>query len=120
MFSVRGRVIFAESGEACLTVQHAVACSGCAGCRTVERLVRIPGVWEKQTELTLSMSTGDGIKLLIQSLVLPLFGFVSGALAASSLELGEPMVIGGALLGLMTGMVLCRKQSFNKIHIDRG
>lgn len=120
MFSLRGRVIAGQSGEACLAVRPAVTCGGCSGCRDMERQIRIPGIWEEEAELTLSMSTVDGVKLLVQSLVLPLSGFLSGALAANSLQLGEPMVIGGALLGLLAGMALCRKQSFNKIQIDRG
>ncbi|MBD3649559.1 MAG: SoxR reducing system RseC family protein [Pseudomonadales bacterium] len=120
MFKVHGRVTAAEAGDCRVIFAPPSDCGGCDGCRVRERQIRIPGRWEEQTELTFSMSTRDGVRLLTQSLVLPLIGFVLGAVVANSLQLSELLVIGGALAGLVTGIVSCRTQTFNSIYIDRG
>jgi len=67
--------------------------------------------------LEFSMSIRSQCLLLLNSLLLPLLGFILGAVIAEGFKFAEGQVIVSSLIGLFTGILFCRKFSLRKLNI---
>ncbi len=115
MLSVCGRVT--GRGPAGVWVKFEGAeegCRRCAGACRAKGPVHLP-LKSPVDEIVVSV---DVLLLLAHSFGLPLAGFVLGALAAEAANFTEAVTILGALLGMGAGIVLCKTQSFDRIHIS--
>lgn len=98
--------------------------AGCAGCVqgackqkiTTRRRVELPG--EYHTGVELSLSLHNHLVLLLHSLVLPLMGFVLGAVTVNGMQVSEPLVIAGSVAGLLLGIMVCKVQSFDRLKLS--
>ena len=64
------------------------------------------------------MSSRDQWILLVNTLLLPLCGFLAGASLTYMVALNDLVAFGGALVGLGLGMAMCRRQSLERVVIE--
>ena len=99
---------------------HNENCSSCpSGCSqkpvtTIALPCDPPGHWAGESLQTgsrveISMSLRSQAWLLLNSLLLPLVGFVSGAVIADQLTSNESIILVSSVFGMGIGIVLCRK-----------
>ena len=69
------------------------------------------------SSLVIGLDSGDGLKLLFHSLLLPLAGLLTGVSVASYFSLADSAVLAGAVIGFVTGLTLCQIQSLDNIQI---
>ncbi|MFT7688922.1 MAG: positive regulator of sigma E activity [Candidatus Azotimanducaceae bacterium] len=67
--------------------------------------------------LEFSISMASQLLLLLNSLLLPLIGFIIGAIIAEFFALTEVQQVLSSLIGLVVGIVFCRKFSLTKLNI---
>ena len=72
---------------------------------------------DSASHIEFSINMNSQISLLLNSLILPLLGFVLGAVVAESLGYTEVQVILFSIIGLITGILLCRKISIYCLKI---
>jgi positive regulator of sigma E activity len=77
----------------------------------------VTGEAEPGSSLVLGLDSGDGLKLLLHSLLLPLAGLLTGVSVASYFSLADSAVLAGAVIGFATGLTLCQIQSLDNIQI---
>ncbi|MFT5210852.1 MAG: hypothetical protein ACI9CE_002583 [Flavobacterium sp.] len=69
------------------------------------------------SHIEFSINMNSQLSLLLNSLLLPLLGFVLGAVVAESLGSAEVQVILCSMIGLIIGILLCRKISISCLKI---
>lgn len=98
-----------------------VARQGCTGCgsgcarSTVNELI-VPGTFKGQIELSISLS--EQLRVLVNSLLLPLFGFIIGTGFTHFTGATEWIVVSGGMLGLVIGLWSCRTKNWNTIEMN--
>lgn len=120
MINARGRVAVRDAGGAWVRFDSLENCPGCAcSCAPGEKdAVYIPGLPIGETDVVLSLSTGNSLKLLVHSIVMPLAGFVGASLIARFFNAGDAVTVAASLAGMGLGIALCKTQSFNRIHFE--
>lgn len=97
-------------------IEH-LRCGGCTkGCFQDEAIVVLPGDYGSEIEITLSL--GDQLVVLTNTLLLPLAGFIVGAVICDYVQPYEIGVVAGALGGLAAGVGLCRTQSYTRLNFS--
>jgi positive regulator of sigma E activity len=99
-------------------------CSSCSqACRQSDSIsIELPAselrklIGSQQVELV--MNTKMQMKLLVNSILLPLFGFVAGALVADFLHINDLAALGCSLVGLALGVLACRRFSYAHLQIS--
>ncbi|MEJ6517046.1 MAG: SoxR reducing system RseC family protein [Pseudomonadales bacterium] len=66
----------------------------------------------------LVMNSSLQMKLMLNSILLPLFGFVTGALVSDSLQLNDFGAVTCSLIGLALGILACRRFSYSHLQIS--
>jgi len=105
-----------------LSVERA-ACGACrSGCKESVRLQLPSDVLESSylpavgAGIEVSMSLREQTNLLLNSLMLPMAGFVLGSCLATSIDPSDPVVVMGALVGFLAGVVVCKRASFKALR----
>lgn len=68
--------------------------------------------------LIVSMRPADQWVLLVNTLLFPLLGFVAGAILAQWILPNDLAAFAGAVIGTGAGVLVCRKQSFDRVEIE--
>jgi len=92
-------------------------CSGCSRHCSDRQLVTLPGEFE-QDSIKISLSGRVWVKLLVNSLYLPLAMFVILPWFASHMTTSAMVQGSVAVLGLALGIIGCRRMTFNDIKIE--
>jgi len=99
------------------------ACGACrSGCKESVRLQLPSDVLESSylpavgAGIEVSMSLREQTNLLLNSLMLPMAGFVLGSCLATWIDPSDPVVVMGALVGFLAGVVVCKRASFKALR----
>ena len=95
-------------------------CAGCSGCASKTRkLIRVESdqLSARGEAVEISLGLSQFCFLLVSSLFLPLLGFVGGAVGAELANLSEVRGVGFSLLGLILGVLICRRLPYRQISI---
>lgn len=119
VITTTARVVSYNSRMTLVEIEPA-GCVGCVegGCKQKmypRSRVEIPGEYHSSVELSLSLH--NHLVLLLHSLMLPLVGFVLGAVTVSGNQVGEPLVIAGSVTGLLLGILVCKVQSHDRLKL---
>lgn len=117
MISVVGQVV----GQSDAGTRIQTSSAGCLGCNAHcdgSQIVLLPGISsENRQSLKLSLGNFAFVRVVFNSLGLPLIGFVMGASIAHFLSGSDFVTFSGALTGLGLGALLCRRQTLDLIEI---
>lgn len=112
--SVIGHVVERKAGQTIVRVERK-GCASCArGCSEAV-LVTLPPL--TSDVVALELSARDRLLAMVNSLFLPLAGFIAGAIVANVVTASEVHIIAGSLVGLAAGVAACRIQPFHKLKI---
>jgi len=100
------------------------ACGTCrSGCKESVKLQLPSDVIESSclpavgAAMEMTMSLREQMNLLLNSLMLPIAGFVLGSCLAAWLDPSDSVVVMGALVGFLAGVVVCKRASFRALSI---
>ena len=92
-------------------------CDGGCGCQCRKAATfRLPPVGGRR--VCISLRSVDRFVLLVNTLVMPLGGFIAGAIVAQWAHPGDVAAFAGAMVGLGIGLLICRGQSFERVVIE--
>jgi positive regulator of sigma E activity len=113
---IKARVVENRDGVALLQPE-AAGCGGCQGCGVrLPRTFELPNRSEQAgSVIALSMSPTNQLFVLLNTLWLPLLGFVLGVMIGSSLSSSEIFQVFVGLAGLLAGLAGCRRLEFSRI-----
>lgn len=116
MAGFAGEIIERRSDAVLVRVDANECDAGCScNCRKVTT-ISLPPV--RGRKLNISMRPGDQCVLLVNTLIIPLCGFVAGASLAQWISANDLLAFAGAILGLGIGVVVCRRHSFDRVVIE--
>ena len=100
-----------------LILLEPVNCGGCLKrCGARKSLTAIlQGNYASSVEISLTFH--NQMILLINSLLLPLLGFVLGGFVGQWIATNDMVVVGCAVIGLMLGVKVCKPQSQERLNI---
>ena len=81
------------------------------------QMIRLPDICQSATHVEISMNGLNQVRLLFNSLMLPLIGFLLGATLANQLWLSELVTVVFSLVGMALGLLACSEQSTQRLII---
>ncbi len=100
------------------------ACGACSsGCKASMKLNLPPDIVESSSELIagaameVRMSLREQLNLLLNSLMLPMAGFVLGSCLAAWIDPSDPVVVIGAVVGFVAGVFACKRASYSALSV---
>lgn len=111
-----GEIVARKPGKVVVKVA-ATGCGSACGCgRAARTMLELPSC--EGERIRLSMTPRDLYVLLANTLLLPLVGFLLGAVLGQAVFENDWLALGGALVGFGVGMSLCRGQSLERVVIE--
>ncbi len=110
------RVIRGQRGSTRVAV-HPDGCQGCAiSCGRADPVqISLPGEYEGEVELI--MTPRDQFIVLMNSLMIPLGGFLAGVLAGYLPGFPWFVQVALSLAGMLIGVWLCKAQNFDRLKV---
>ncbi|MCZ6502019.1 MAG: SoxR reducing system RseC family protein [Gammaproteobacteria bacterium] len=120
MITTTARVVFSNAQTTLVEFEPAGCASCVKGCSQKSYFqdraeIEIPGEYHAAVELSLTLP--DHLVLLLHSLLLPLMGFVLGGVIVNGMQMGEGLVIVGSVAGLLSGIMACKVQTFERLKL---
>jgi len=106
-----------------LSLSPQISCTGCGrGCGSANasttNLMIPANVFpplssiDLDTKIEIEITGKDHLLLLVNSIILPVLGFVLGSFIAAWFNPSDPVVLCGAMTGFLVGMKLCSARGF--------
>lgn len=114
MSSIPVKVVHRSPGE--IRVQASGGCYGCGSACHRPRVYHLPAV--VGSELVVQVAPARHFQIVLHSLLLPLIGFIGGAVLANMITLNDLAALCVSLLGLMVGVALCRTLPVDTLNIE--
>lgn len=118
MIRREGEVIGTDAAGSLIRFDRSDECGTCRGCGLGRgsSLARLPGALDGAVSVSLRVPTL--IRILCNSLLAPLAGFVTFAIAAAAIGADDMATMLASIAGFSIGLALCRRQPIDSLQIQ--
>ncbi len=92
-------------------------CGTCSQACGAKQATKIYLPMRLEGEISVSVSRSNLLWMLLNTLLVPLFGFVLGAVVGNQAGMSELMTFVFSLVGLVTGIYLCRIYALDRLNV---